>query len=1074
MTVIKSLKIVPFVPLYLMTTTNQHSPFKIYNASAGSGKTFSLVRDYLILLFTSKKPDAFRHILAITFTNKAVAEMKSRIVENLIGFSEETLNEDHKSMLNAVAKKTGLTTEELQTKSHSILKSLIHNYAAFEVSTIDGFTHRVLRTFAKDLGLPSNFEVTMQVDDILHEAVDKLIAKAGEDKLLTKILINFALSKADDDKSWDISRELYDIARLLSNETNLKHLKAIEEKSLGDFEAFSKSLASQKKTIESDIITSAESVFRLLNDVGISPEHAFTGKYGFKYFSKLKDGDYSGINLDVGWQKNLSDDSKPIYSKSSKELTSDQKGTLNNLRTPIAELFEKSKAYILQVDFIDRIAKNLIPLSLLNAIKAEVQLIKKERSLVLISEFNNTISEAISGQPAPFIYERLGERYRHFFIDEFQDTSELQWQNLIPLAENPLTSLDEQGNQGSLLIVGDAKQSIYRWRGGKAEQFIDLYNGKSPFAIPSITESLPNNFRSLPEVVNFNNRLFKHLASHFNVEDYKNLYEASPQGITKISEGYVNLKFFDVPKKEDEHEIFTEEVYETIKRCETLGYKKSDICILTRKRKEGVIIADYLSAKGVSLISSETLLIKNSAEVTTIVDVLRLTENPKDDATKVQLLQYLVNTKKVNRELTEFSIESLQKSPSEFYASLSSYGIQFNPKYLETLPLYDTLEYIINAFQLITTSDAYVQYFLDFAFDYASQNLGGITGFLEHWAQHEGKLSIVVPEGQDAVQLLTIHRSKGLEFPIVIFPYANEDLKNFKFDTIWADLPEGFNDISKAYISASTALENLDASVALPFETLSNEKHMDGINVLYVALTRAKEHLYVLGKKDIDKSGPKLKTISGMLIEFLQHESLWNDDQVVYEFGKPHSKVSAEKTTAIETVEQEQFLSTSFDERAITLATNSGRLWGTTIQEAKDEGILIHDIMAEIDTAADVEEVVQRFVNIGRVATERQQEISEKINSIVLHPKLQSYYNDNVINYNERDMVSDAGDILRPDRINILEDNTAVLIDYKTGIFNEKNEQQIIEYSKTLEAMGYQVSKRFLQYANDILEIKNV
>lgn len=1056
----------------MLSNTNSH-PFKIYNASAGSGKTFSLVRDYLTILFKSKKPDAFRHILAITFTNKAVAEMKSRIVDSLIAFSAEKTPKDSIAMLDAVAEQTGIPAETIKSRSHHILKHLIHNYAAFEVSTIDGFTHRVLRTFAKDLGLPSNFEVTMQVDDILHEAVDRIIAKAGDDKLLTKTLIDFALSKTDDDKSWDISRELYEIAKLLTNESNLKHLKAIEYKSLSDFKAYSGKLNALAVELENQIIAIGEYVFKLLDENDVNDKANFSRGSLHLYFDKLinaKTTPVTGIDFTAKWQLTLRD--KALYP--SKKIGADKEAAIDAIQQQLADAFEDSKAKILQLDFIGRISKNIIPLSLLNTIKAEVEAIKKERSLILISEFNNTIAEAISDQPAPFIYERLGERYRHFFIDEFQDTSELQWQNLIPLAENPLTSLDESGQQGSLLIVGDAKQSIYRWRGGKAEQFIDLYNGKSPFVVPSKTENLPNNFRSLPEIVKFNNGLFKHLAKHFKVDDYANLYESSEQKITKNEQGYVNLKFFELANKEEEMEVFPEEVLKTIQQCEALGYKKSDICILTRKKKEGVAIADYLSSQGVSIISSETLLIKNSAEVNAIIDVLRLTENPKDDLTKVQLLQYLVDTNKVEREPTEFILESLNKDTEAFYESLQTYDIRFNPQYLDNLPLYDSLEYIINAFNLVSSSDAYVQYFLDFAFEYASQNIGGVSGFLEHWEHHADKLSIVVPQGQDAVQLLTIHRSKGLEFPVVIFPFANENLESYRFDSIWADLKEPLNDIPKAYISANSGLDSLDESVSQPFSTLSNEKQMDGINVLYVALTRAKEQLYVMGKREIAKDGPSLKMISGLLIEYLQSQGLWVDNQVEYLFGEAHQKVMSNDKASVETIEHDYFVSTSFEERSIALATNSGRLWGTTIQAAKDEGILIHDIMAEIDSASDVNTVIKRFINNGRIASSRKEELSEKINAIVTHPQLSEYFLEEGKNFNERDMVSANQEILRPDRINLLPNNEAVVIDYKTGLFNEANENQIDSYASALNEMGYHVTKRLLVYTNDTIEIKNV
>ncbi len=1053
----------------------QDAPFKIYNASAGSGKTFSLVRDYLSLLFSAKKTDAFRSILAITFTNKAVAEMKSRIVENLIAFSKDNTQDDYLAMLNAVANSTNISQDLIRTRSVALLKKLIHNYAAFEISTIDGFTHRVLRTFAKDLGLPSNFEVTMQVDDILHEAVDKLIAKAGEDKELTKVLIDFALSKADDDKSWDISRELYSIAKLLTKENNLDHLKAFENKDLKDFKTYTKTLNDKKQDITSAIKQIAENVFNLLNENGILPEYAFTGKYAYKYFNNLKEGNLGKLTFTAGWQNDLINGTKPIYSKSSKDLSKEQKSILDGLKQPIGSYFEDSKNKVLLLNFIEHISKNIIPLSLLNSIKKEVEAIKKERGLLLISEFNNTIANAIKGQPAPFIYERLGERYRHFFIDEFQDTSELQWQNIIPLAENPLISLDEDENQGSLLLVGDAKQSIYRWRGGKAEQFINLCNKISPFSINPEVTNLPNNFRSLPQVVNFNNALFKHIAQYFKVEDYESLYEKSPQEKIKKDKGYVNLKFFDLKNKEEENEVFPEEVLKIIKECEALGYKKSDICILSRKRKEGVIIADYLSEKGISLISSETLLVKNSKEVLFIIDVLKLIKNPKDALTKVNLLHYLIASEKIQKDETQFILESLQKDHEDFYSSLEEYNINFDDNLLTSLALYDALEYIISSFNLLQSSNAYLQYFLDFAFDYGNQNVGGIHGFLEHWSQHEDKLSIVVPKGEDAVQLLTIHRAKGLEFPVVIYPYASENILDTKMDDIWVNLKDPYNDIPKAYISASSKLETLDESMAVPYEHLLNEKQMDGVNVLYVALTRAKEQLYVLSKKDINAKGVvNTKTVSGLLIDFLINENIWDNTQTSFHFGEPHFKVSTESSSSQATQIQSKVETLPFKERSITLSTNSGRLWGTTQQEAIDEGILIHDIMANINSVSDLESAINLFVDKGILPNDDVLRVRKKVKTIIMHPELNKYFKEANKNYNERDLVSRDGKILRPDRINVVENNTAVIIDYKTGVFNEQNERQVKEYKKALEDIGYTVTKTILVYTNESLTIKNV
>ncbi|WP_304137795.1 UvrD-helicase domain-containing protein, partial [Mesonia mobilis] len=250
-----------------MNTTS--SPFQVYNASAGSGKTFTIVKQYLSILLKANRLDYYKNILAITFTNKAVGEMKSRIVNSLKDFAEEETPSKSLALFAEVQKETGLSEEEIKKKSHLILRSILHNYAAFDVSTIDGFTHRVLRTFAKDLGLPINFEVELNTVDILTEAVDKLISKAGSDKRLTKVLIDFAISKADDDKSWDIAKDLYEIALLLVNENHILPLKELEQKELEDFQKFDEELRAYLKISEDKLKQNAESFFNLLQQNGL-------------------------------------------------------------------------------------------------------------------------------------------------------------------------------------------------------------------------------------------------------------------------------------------------------------------------------------------------------------------------------------------------------------------------------------------------------------------------------------------------------------------------------------------------------------------------------------------------------------------------------------------------------------------------------------------------------------------------------------------------------------------------------------------------------------------------------------
>lgn len=438
---------------------NSHS-FTIYNASAGSGKTYTLTKEYLKILLKSPYDDAYRKILAITFTNKAVEEMKTRIVNSLFEFSKAETAEKSMSLLQDLSKETGLSVATIKDKSKAIIKNIIHNYSAFGISTIDKFTHKIIRTFAQDLELPANFEIALDTDALLQEAVDSVIAKVGEDDQLTSFILDFTRNKTDDDKNWDVSYELFEVAKLLTNESNSKELTSFEDKNFNDFKAI-------KKQLESEVLALKE----LSKNKGKQLKDFIVGKgidmnsfqvYFINHLNNIENDELKSTQKKY-WEE---DDIK--VKKGSKDLD-----TIETFKPEILSQLAKIYSIYGKVDFYQAFLQNINPLSLLNAINLEYKRIQEEQNVLSISDFNKIIFEKIQDQPTPFIYERLGEKYRHYFIDEFQDTSEMQWQNLIPLIDNALAS-EENNVKGTLMLVGDPKQSIYRWRGGKAEQFIGL------------------------------------------------------------------------------------------------------------------------------------------------------------------------------------------------------------------------------------------------------------------------------------------------------------------------------------------------------------------------------------------------------------------------------------------------------------------------------------------------------------------------------------------------------------------------------------------------------------------------
>lgn len=1041
----------------------KNSAFTIYNASAGSGKTFTLVKEYLKILFASDSHYLFKNILAITFTNKAVAEMKDRIITTLKQFSDKAILEEPNSMFVAICDDLEMNPETLHDKAKKLLNTIIHNYAAFDISTIDGFTHKLIRTFAHDLKLPLNFEVELDQDTLLNEAVDSLINKAGTDVALTNVLVDFAIEKADDDKSWDVAFDFNKIAKLLVNENDMPFIETLKDKTLEDFKTLKTQLKKEITQLESAIVKKAQDALTLIKEAGLQFDD-FSGSYLPKHFQKLAEKNFS-VNFETKWQEAI--DTKTLYPK---RVTDDIASIIKQIQSQIVLAFNETKQDFFQLNFSKAFYKNITPLSVLNVINIELEALKLEQNKMLISEFNSIISKEIKDQPTPFIYERIGEKFNHYFIDEFQDTSVKQWENLIPLLDN---SLSKEG--GSTMLVGDAKQAIYRWRGGKAEQFIDLFNDGNPFFIEKQVENLPNNFRSLKEIVNFNNGFFKFLSSQvFGKQTHKTLYENAHQNSSKNENGYVELSFLNIEKDDDRDALFSEHVLSTITTCLENNFTLKDICILVRKKKEGVAIANYLSANKIPIVSSETLLIANSDSVIFINNILTLLVQPKNSEVKISILNYLTTLFNIE-DKHDYFINHINLSISELFKSFEAFNVFINANFLVQLPLYDLAETIVRSFNLVKTSNAYIQFYLDFVLDFSHKKGSDISGFLAYFEKKKESLSIVSPEGLDAVQIMTIHKSKGLEFPVVIFPYADLDIYRELEPKEWFKLDkEKYNGFSHTLLNFNKNFEFYGEEGQNIYTKHQSELELDNINLLYVSLTRAVEQLYVISTKDISAKGViSEKKYSGLFIKYLQHLGLWNDSELKYSFGNSERTVE-NLSVSNETIIQQQFISTSKEEHNIKVVTKSGFLWDTNQENAIEKGNLIHDIMSHIETKNDIDAVVVDFINTAIINPEQASTLKETITQIVEHPKLRAYYTSKNTIYNERDIITKEGLVLRPDRVVINSNLEVIIIDYKTGIEDKKHLQQLQLYQDVLEDMNLLVKKKILVYINDDIKVKDV
>ncbi|WP_369048812.1 UvrD-helicase domain-containing protein [Tenacibaculum sp. UWU-22] len=1038
--------------------------FQVYNASAGSGKTFTLVKEYLKILLLSNDIFQFQKVLAITFTNKAAGEMKERVLKNLQAFAEGFETDLHAKILE----ETALDRDVIKKRSKKIIDAILQNYSAFSITTIDSFTHKIIKSFAYDLGLSLNFEVEMDANLLLNEAVDLLISKIGTNPELTKTLIDFSLDKADDDKSWDIANELYEFSKILLNENDAHHFNKLTQKKIADFTLLRQKLAQHQKQIKNHAKKIGEEGLQAINTMGLAHNDFYRSMLP-NHFVALTQNIEKAKFFDQNKLRERIEENN-FYAKSKSE---DTKTAIEGIIPQLLDLYQESEQLFQQFTLNKLILKSLIPLAVLNNINLELTTLKQENNVRLNAEFNQLISDSIKDQPAPFIYERIGQRFMHYFIDEMQDTSVLQWQNLVPLIDNALAQ-----ENSSLLLVGDGKQAIYRWRGGQAEQFINLgsdgQNSTNPFHVAKTTKTLETNYRSYSEIIDFNNHFFTHVANFLENESYKKLYiEGNKQYENKKKGGFVSLTFLE--KEEEKTEELIKYPKKVLEKIHSLlnQFQPNEICVLTRKKKEGQEIAQFLSENEIRVVSPDSLLLKNNSKINFIRNVLQIIQHPYDEETRFEILYFLHNHLNIVESKDFFFHRFAKQLPWSIFNQLKEYGILFTQAAFEQLPFYEKIETIVRVFKLATTSDAYIQFFLDIVLEQQQKGIS-IQEFLDFWEEKKHVLSIVAPENSNAVQVMTIHKSKGLEFPVVIFPYDLDIYRQIN-PKVWLNqLPENFSPFNELLIPFNKDINYINDRGLEIYHEQRAVLELDNFNLLYVALTRAVEQLHIITeKKTTIKGEENTNFYSGIFINFLKQKQFWKEDVLEYKFGNQNRNSIPKKEKSIVTLQQE-FISSPWQEHNIYMLANASKLWNTKQKKAIDFGVLIHEMMAKIITKNDVNTIVHRYQQQGILSQDKTIDVTKNINQIVNHPELKNYFSNQVTVFNEREILAIDGQIIIPDRLVFNKKQQVTIIDYKTGKPSNTYHQQLLKYEQVLKKMNCEIEKKLLIYIGKEILVEEV
>jgi ATP-dependent exoDNAse (exonuclease V) beta subunit len=1053
--------------------------FTVYKSSAGSGKTFTLVKEYLKLIL--EEPGNFRHILAITFTNKAANEMRERVLESLQDLSTKRDIEDGQAgdMMNTLVRELNLPASRIASQAGLALKTILHEYSDFSVGTIDSFSHRLIRTFAHDFGLPVNFNVELDSDELLTTAVDLLIDKVGEDLMVTNLLVQFLETRMEDEQDWNIDRIFTEFAKVLLDEEGGRKIENLKNLTISDFKIIASAVREKIIRFEKTIKGIAGQAMELILDRQI-PHTAFyySGAIS-KYFEKLSQGDFKAVEPNTNVRKTIEG---PKWTSARAEPADIEK--ISEIGEQLTDLFQRIQKifgqgrqtyYLLQA-----IARTIFPMAVLNEIGRLLDEFKKQNNIVHIAEFNKRISGIILNEPVPFIYERLGEKYRHLLIDEFQDTSVMQWQNLLPLVENALSA-------GYFnLVVGDGKQAIYRWRNGDVNQFVSLPSVPGSKDNPVLAsrekvladhyrkENLKVNFRSRKAIVDFNNELFTELKTLLS-EETAGVYADHVQELKPDSDGgYVRIEFLP---KEAKKEPFRELLYARILAIlQDLGKENirwQDIAILCRRNDDASDLAQFLISNQVDVVSSESLLIASSPEVAFLTGFISFLNEPSNKIVCAELIIYLFRKGKIKSDGIHSlisGITSAKQAGSAFYSILKENRIILNPAFLRVLPAYDLLEEIIRIFGLHKPANPYLQFFLDHVLKFMRKNSAGIPGFLEWWEKQKSSLSIILPEGMNAVRIMTMHKAKGLQFPVVIVPFYSEKYRSTK-RYLWVDLPgDEPKGLPSAMLETGSQLEN--TQFADKFEEEKNKTFLDNLNLLYVALTRPRERLYVFSPSVPEKSDSPA-SVPSFFRYYLKKKELWSESECVYEFGDPHRKPDPGKTSPLPAREMKEFISADWHGRVFVrkMAPSSWEM--ENLQKNRSWGNLIHDVLSRIRHIGDEDLVLGEYLRTGTIGEEEGKTLRVKIAAVLGDSRIREFFAPGLNVRTEAEILDRKGNIYRLDRI-IIDGEKAVVVDFKTGKPGEHQQIQLVQYGKLLTELGYEKVEKFLLYLEPEVKLVEV
>ncbi len=1051
--------------------------YLVIHASAGSGKTYSLVQRILrICLRYPNSHKEIQHILALTFTNKAANEMKERILNWLTLFTAKNYaeNEELKNLQKALKEEENIqiTLEDLHERSQKLLDFVLHNYSILQIGTIDKFNARLVRSFSNELGLAKNFNLEINAKPYLMEAVDKMLDKVGENNTeLTETLLDYILYQLDQNARTNLNKTFYNSAEEFLSDIHYEQLNINKKFDAAQYKKTTQKLRNDIRDLSNEAIQLCTTMLQNIEAAGLEIDDFAGGKTNglavffiksLQYFKNEK----AEFSLPGDEEKNINTIDKGASAKGKKKehLVLGMMENLKENRLKIIQMYVSIKKK-------EKILQALLPLKVQQDIKRELLNLEEEKDIVLLSKVNVLINENLRNEPSEFIYEKVGTQFHHFFFDEFQDTSLMQWNNFIPLRDHTVST-----NNTSFSLVGDPKQSIYRFRGGESQILLDIINKKENAPKSAEIIILEENWRSGKNIVEFNNELYAYISKDLK-QEHADIFGEKAKQIAKFSKtGQVRINFFDNLVKAEFFENVAEKMQTDIQSVIDLGYQFSDITILCRGKHEifnysqllGTLkITEFGEEKYIKTISDSGLTLELSGTLKAVISFLQWESSPKNMQHLVMMMYYLKDIGKINSEdFTKDMAEMLalknklaigKHIEERFNINLFQDGFpQFN--------LYNFIEFYVHEFSVEDKETDFILNFLEMVYAFTQNSGATMKDFLKFWEEEGKKKTIQASENLNAIQLMTIHKAKGLEFPIVFLPMENSN-KDSDFNE-WFSTNENEALKSVNINGFKTPLDTYDEEINYFNAKNTYDNLIDRLCVQYVATTRAVEQMFFYIEKPSVNAKTNAENESKIEIyNFLQKKNPENRDSFDY-FTLPDNtdlrKIKKDKEVKFATKKIEHFNQPHQKTSSLKIATPSKNYQNRN--EKVRIGIFTHEILAKINSEKDIDSVLEKYFLDGTIDLSQKLIIEERLKDIII--EYPNYFGKDLKIINEKDiMISENGisNLYRPDRL-ISTENGYIIIDFKTGEVNEKHIKQVETYENVLKSLGENVLQKEVVY----------